>query len=156
MGRWGGGGGRVVAPWAKHSVESGMGCQSGLIWVSVTGGGLPALFNRSADRFQAENVLRNQDNFPAVTYLVFFPLWSFYNCENTFRKWANAQPLPLQASLWETEVWSVSEEGGGGGGLGSDWRNCRDFLSFLFKLREEQEGDGKRDVNVREQRELWW
>lgn len=60
--------------WTKQSMETGMGCQSGLIWVSVAGGGLPALFNRSADRFQPENVLRNQDNFPAVTYLVFSTL----------------------------------------------------------------------------------
>lgn len=60
--------------WTKQSMATSMGCQSGLIWVSVAGGGLPALFNRTADRFQPENVLRNQDNFPAVTYLVFSPL----------------------------------------------------------------------------------
>lgn len=64
------------------------------------------------------------------------------------------QPLPLQASLWETEVLSVSEEAGEGEGEGQARLKKLFFFSFLFKLRKEQEGDGKRDVNAREEREM--
>lgn len=40
------------------------------IWDGAAGGGgLPALFHKSADSFQPENVLRNPGSFPAVTYL---------------------------------------------------------------------------------------
>lgn len=58
------------SPWMSKKEGSGQSrdqsCQAGLIWVEVAaggGGGQAALFYRSADASQPENVLRNPDNF---------------------------------------------------------------------------------------------
>lgn len=59
--------------WTKQGVETSKELPS---WADLRfetgqqgGGGLPALFHKSADSFQPENVLRNPGSFPAVTYL---------------------------------------------------------------------------------------